>query len=169
MRLVVPLLLWVTWLQMSALGWAGSTAAPDLSPELFYQEPSIALPSSPVIWGSPWVTRSCESSSYALQQLVGSTAPCRLPGAWVTSVPSRSSQVSELSRQGNQLPHADNAFIVTFDWIPIGKLGEPPKRGLYFSSYSLNSFLPGCVIASCDMLPWDFWRKYKRRWDEVSV
>lgn len=169
MRLIVPLLLWVTQLQMSALGWAGSTASPDLFPELFYQEPSIALPSSSVIWGSPWVTRRCESGSYALQQLVGSTAPCWLPGTRVTNVPRGSSQVSELSCQGNQLPHVDNAFIVTFDWIPIRKPGEPPKQGLYFSSYSLNSFLPGCVIASCDMLPWDFWRKYKWRWDEVSV
>lgn len=73
------------------------------------------------------------------------------------------------SHQGNQLLRADNPFIFTFDWIHIRKLGEPPKWGLYFSSYSLNRFLPSYMVSSCDMPPWDFWWKYERRWDEVLV
>lgn len=79
-RLTAPLLLWVTRLQMSGLGWTRSTSAPDLSPKLFYKEPSIALTSRSANLSSPWALKAAYVCCSRMQVVSGKG--CSSLAAW---------------------------------------------------------------------------------------
>ena len=100
---------------------------------------------------SPGCIFSIEKSRWSVRRLfLAGWSRCRWPVLAEGPVWS-GSRTEGRCHQGNLLPLLCELWILTFDWIHIRKLREPPRWGLFCCSCPLNNILPSCMMSDENM------------------